>query len=54
MLLGRMVQFFLDERKVCRVKAKHFTWIFVSLDILSFIVQGAGGIMTNQRDMPQV
>jgi RTA1 like protein len=54
MLLGRMVQFFLDERRVCRVKAKHFTWIFVSLDILSFIVQGAGGIMTNQQDMPQV
>lgn len=52
MLLGRMVQFFLDDRRVYNLKAKHFTWIFVSLDILSFIVQAFGATMASQQDAP--
>ena len=34
MLLGRMVHIFLDDRRVYGVKAKHFTWIFVCLEII--------------------
>jgi RTA1 like protein len=54
MLLGRMVHFFLDGRKVYGVKAKHFTWLFVSLDILSFLIQAAGGLMASGKNAPQV
>ncbi len=53
MVLGRMVQFFLDDRRVYGVKAKHFTWIFVSLDILSFLVQATGGVMASGQNAPQ-
>jgi RTA1 like protein len=53
MLLGRMVHFFLDERKLCRIRAKNFTRIFVSLDIISFLVQAIGGSLANQQDAPK-
>jgi RTA1 like protein len=53
MLLGRMVHFFLDERKLCGIKAKNFTRIFVSLDIISFLVQATGGLLANQQDAPE-
>jgi RTA1 like protein len=52
MLLGRMVQFFLDDRRIYGIKAKHFTWIFVSLDILSFLVQLTGGSMASGTNPP--
>jgi RTA1 like protein len=51
MLLGRMVQFFLDDRRVYRIKAKNFTWIFVSLDIATFVVQAIGGLEANSKDV---
>ena len=54
MLLGRMVQFFLDDRRVYKIKARHFTWIFISLDIVSFLVQAAGALMANDQDAPEV
>jgi RTA1 like protein len=54
MLLGRMVHFFLNKRKVYGIKAKHFTWIFVSLDVVSFLVQATGGLMANQQSAPDV
>jgi RTA1 like protein len=52
MLLGRMAQFFLDDRRVYGIRAKNFTWIFVSLDVLSFLVQASGASMTNQQNSP--
>jgi RTA1 like protein len=45
MLLGRMVHFYLPEKKLCGFKAPSLAKYFVCLDILSFIVQGIGGSM---------
>ncbi|ERF68815.1 hypothetical protein EPUS_06259 [Endocarpon pusillum Z07020] len=54
MLLGRMVQFFLGNRRVYKIKAKLFTWIFIFLDIVSFLVQAAGALMANDQDAPEI
>jgi hypothetical protein len=45
MLLGRMIHFYLPEKKLCGIKAPSMARYFVCLDILSFIVQGIGGSM---------
>ena len=44
MVLGRMVYYFLPEQKLY-IKATSFSACFVWLDITSFIVQAAGGII---------
>lgn len=53
-LMVRMGQILLDERKVYRVRAKHFTSIFVSLDILSSLVQQRGGLMASGKKEPDM
>ncbi|KAH0550964.1 hypothetical protein GP486_007671, partial [Trichoglossum hirsutum] len=45
MLLGRMIHFYLPEKKLCGIKAPAIARYFVCFDILSFIVQGIGGSM---------
>jgi hypothetical protein len=45
MIIGRMIYFFLPEKKVYRIKATSLAKIFIWLDIFSFIVQVAGGTM---------
>ncbi len=43
MTLGRMIYFFLPEKKLFGVKGQSLAKYFVLLDIVSFIVQGVGG-----------
>ncbi|KAF3937255.1 hypothetical protein ABW19_dt0202155 [Dactylella cylindrospora] len=50
MVLGRMVFYYLNEKKVCGIKAKKLTVVFVWLDIIAFIVQYAGAMMSSIRD----
>ncbi|KAI9773238.1 MAG: hypothetical protein M1839_002200 [Geoglossum umbratile] len=45
MLMGRMIHFYLPEKKLCGFKAPSLAKYFVCFDILSFIVQGIGGSM---------
>lgn len=45
MTFGRMVNFFLPERKVWKISARWLTLIFVMLDILSFIIQIIGALL---------
>lgn len=43
MVLGRMIHFFLPERRCFGIAARRLTVIFLLLDIFSFLVQGASG-----------
>lgn len=45
MLLGRMIHFYLPDKKLCGIRAPSIAKYFVCLDILSFIVQGIGASM---------
>ena len=45
MTLARMVHFFIPEKRVYGIKATSLTKIWVTLDIVSFIVQALGGSM---------
>ncbi|KAI9763056.1 MAG: hypothetical protein M1840_000947 [Geoglossum simile] len=45
MLLGRMVHFYLPEKRLGGFKAPSLAKYFVCLDIFSFVVQGIGGSM---------
>ncbi|RFU35114.1 hypothetical protein B7463_g1244, partial [Scytalidium lignicola] len=45
MVLGRMIHFFIPEKKVWRIKSTQIAKIFVWLDILSFLTQLAGGVL---------
>ncbi|KAF2036625.1 hypothetical protein EK21DRAFT_45544, partial [Setomelanomma holmii] len=47
MSAGRLIYFLHPERKVWHIKAISLGKWFVWLDIFSFIVQGAGGVMLN-------
>ena len=47
MTLGRMVYYFLPERKVMGITARKLATYFVCMDILSFAVQGVGGSMAS-------
>lgn len=47
MTLARMVYFFVPEQRVFGVRASSLAKYFVIADIVSFIVQGAGGIMAS-------
>ncbi|EPS35632.1 hypothetical protein H072_10932 [Dactylellina haptotyla CBS 200.50] len=46
MVLGRMVQFYLAEKKVFGIRAIRLTVIFVWLDVIAFLVQLVGATMT--------
>jgi hypothetical protein len=47
MTLGRMVNFFLPEKRLSRIDARRFGLIFVCLDILAFMVQLAGASLSS-------
>jgi hypothetical protein len=47
MTLGRMVNFFLPDKKLCRISARRFGVIFICLDILAFLVQLAGAVLSS-------
>ncbi|KAF9530893.1 RTA1 like protein-domain-containing protein [Crepidotus variabilis] len=49
-LFGRMVYFFLPARKILGVRAQRMGLLFVLLDIVAFIFQGAGGVMADSTD----
>lgn len=49
MLLGRMVYYFLPEQKIFRLHATKFALLFVSLDIVAFLIQLIGGTMASGR-----
>ncbi|KAJ5937908.1 hypothetical protein N7454_004250, partial [Penicillium verhagenii] len=54
MIFGRMVHFFLPEKKVIGIRAEKLAKIFIWLDVSSFFIQATGGIMdsgfSNQAD----
>ena len=52
MVLGRMVYFFDDEKKLAGVSAIRLGVLFVTLDIIAFIVQAAGGVLASTDDAP--
>jgi len=52
MILGRMVYYFLPEKNLFHVHASKFSLCFVLLDILSFSVQAAGGIILSGTNEP--
>ncbi|KAJ5674932.1 uncharacterized protein N7477_004866 [Penicillium maclennaniae] len=45
MIFGRMVYYFVPEKKVLGIKADKLAKIFIWLDVSSFIIQATGGIM---------
>jgi hypothetical protein len=50
MTLGRMIHFFLPERRLAGVSARRYGIIFVTLDIIAFLVQLAGASLTSNQD----
>ena len=46
MTLGRMINFYLPEKRLAGISARRFGVIFVCLDILAFIVQLGGASLT--------
>lgn len=50
MILGRMVYYWIPDKKVWKIKARSLSKWFVWLDICSFIVQGAGGSLLSSTD----
>lgn len=53
MTFGRMVYYFLPEKRIWKISARWLTLIFVMLDIVSFIIQVAGALMLSGQDVPQ-
>ncbi|KAL6809702.1 RTA1 like domain-containing protein [Trichoderma sp. SZMC 28015] len=52
MVFGRMVWNYTDDRRVWRVKAQHFGFMFVLLDIVSFVIQVYGAARATAKDAP--
>ncbi|KAK1707919.1 RTA1 domain-containing protein [Colletotrichum lupini] len=50
MLSARLVYFVLPDQRVFRVKATALTKIFVTMDVVCFLVQGAGGAMMSNTE----
>ncbi|KAF3319078.1 hypothetical protein TWF173_003532 [Orbilia oligospora] len=50
MVLGRMVWYYLQDKRVAGIQAKWLTVIFVWLDIVAFLVQLVGASMASFRD----
>ncbi|KAL7760337.1 hypothetical protein ACKLNR_010427 [Fusarium oxysporum f. sp. zingiberi] len=50
MAVARMVYFRMPDRKLLGIKAIRMTLLFVWLDIILFLVQGAGGSMLSNND----
>lgn len=54
MAFGRLVQFFLPAQKIFGIKATKMSLIFVLLDILSFLVQGASAALMTTKNSNNV
>lgn len=52
MVLGRMIYFFLPERKIFGIQAHRIALWFVCFDILSFLTQLGGGVLINPGNDP--
>lgn len=52
MVLARMVHFFVPSQKLLGIKASTFALTFVSLDIVSFVIQLIGGGMAGNDQPP--
>ncbi|KAH8693932.1 RTA1 like protein-domain-containing protein [Talaromyces proteolyticus] len=52
MTLGRMIYFFVEEKRLGGLSAKRYGVLFVWLDIIAFIVQLVGAAFTTQTDVP--
>ena len=50
MTFGRMVLYFLPDKKVWRISARWLTFIFVMLDITAFIIQLIGALILTGRN----
>lgn len=50
MVFGRMVYYYLPERKLFRIQAISIAKYFVWLDVVSFLVQGSGGSLISSED----
>lgn len=53
MVLGRLVYFYDERKKLAKISAERLALLFVCLDIVSFIVQAAGASMTVSNTAPQ-
>ncbi|PLB54013.1 hypothetical protein P170DRAFT_469485 [Aspergillus steynii IBT 23096] len=51
MTLGRMIYYFLPDQKLAGISARRYGALFVSLDILAFLVQVAGASMSTNDSM---
>lgn len=51
MTLGRLIYFFLPDRRLAGVSAAKYGVIFIWLDIVSFIVQAAGAFISSPTDI---
>ncbi|TQB73133.1 hypothetical protein MPDQ_006050 [Monascus purpureus] len=52
MILGRMVYFLSETKKLVGISAVRLSTIFVLFDIVAFIVQATGAVMASQTDAP--
>lgn len=53
MTLGRMVNFFDPDQYLAGISARRYGLIFVGLDIISFIVQAVGAVITSQTGVSE-
>lgn len=53
MVFGRIVWNFSENRKLCGIKANHFSLLFVFLDVVAFIVQVLGAAKAVTKDASQ-
>ncbi|EEH39817.1 RTA1 domain-containing protein [Paracoccidioides lutzii Pb01] len=56
MVMGRMIYFFIPEKKIYGVSAKRITVIFVALDVFSMIVQASSSsfMTSDDRDLVKI
>ncbi|KAI1463051.1 RTA1 like protein-domain-containing protein [Daldinia caldariorum] len=52
MVLARLTYYILPERRLLRIRAEYLSKIFVIADVLSFLIQAAGGAMLANQDDP--
>jgi hypothetical protein len=53
MVFGRMVHNFLLEKRLCGLQARRFSLIFVTLDIIAFLIQVAGASIASGDNISQ-
>jgi hypothetical protein len=53
MTLGRMVWFFDETKRLAGLSPKRFGQLFVGLDVISFIIQAIGAVITSSNNVSQ-